>query len=184
MLIPKIIDNTEILVRFIFIDNFKKKVLDETRLNTQDIFLDTRLFGISLQRSLYTNENKCKEFASSILNKQYAGFVLFYKNDFISTVEDYQIERGIFESVIEFTPLDENNQYLVDRDNSNVEDEGNPSHSDIIYVNPAISAGEANPNTSLRLFSKKLMTKCKVVIDENFESSEFNLGLFSDLVAS
>ena len=184
MIIPKIIDDTEILVRFIFVDNFKKKVLDKTKLNIQDIFLDTRLYGISLQRSSYTTENECKNFALSILSKQYVGFVLFYKSDFTSSVSDYKLERGVFESFIEFTPLDENNQYLINREHISTEDKGNPSHSDIVYINPAIKDDEATPNTSLRLFSKKLMSKCKIIIDDDIENSKFNLGLFSDLVAS
>ena len=54
MHIPKEIDDDEILVRFIFLDHFKKKNLRKERISSQDIFLDDRLVGISLQRGKYT----------------------------------------------------------------------------------------------------------------------------------
>jgi hypothetical protein len=52
MPIPYSIDNGEILVRFVFLDNFKNKKLESDKINSQEIFLDTRLLGVSLQREL------------------------------------------------------------------------------------------------------------------------------------
>jgi hypothetical protein len=180
MLIPKEIDENEILVRFVFLDDFKKKHLEESKLITQDVFLDTRNSGISLQRSLYTTENNCKKYALNVVNKKYVGFAIFLKKTFSQIIEEYKIERNEFNASIEYTPLDFDNQYLIDRNNSNIEDEGNPSHSDIIYLNPAIKNDEPTPNTSLRLFSKKLMSKCKLIIDNGYEEDDFKMGKFSE----
>lgn len=183
MPIPKAIDNNEILVRFIFLDDFKKKQVEETKLISQDVFLDTRNAGISLQRSQYTTENKCKKFASNIPSKKYVGFALFLKKSFSQAVIEYQLERIDFQANLEFTPLDEDSMYLIDRENSKVTDKGNPSHSDILYINPAMKVGEEpTPNTSLRIFSRKLMSKCKLIIDNDSSEDDFKMGKFSDLL--
>lgn len=181
MFIPQTINDNEILVRFVFLDNFKKKNLNIDKINTQEIFLDTRLIGVSLQRHLYTSEQQCKNFAIGIPNKQYVGFICFYVRDFFQSVRDFRQERGEFESILEFTPLDSNNQYLIDRIHSKVSDNGNPSHSDILYINPAIDLFEPTPKTSLRLFSKKLFSKCKIILDPDYDSEDYKGLRFLDL---
>ena len=107
MHIPKEIDDDEILVRFIFLDHFKKKNLRKERISSQDIFLDDRLVGISLQRGKYTTENFCKQRAKTIDNKKYVGFVLFKKGDYLEACKEFIKERNEFHSIMEFTPLDE-----------------------------------------------------------------------------
>lgn len=169
MLVPKEIDNIEILVRFVFLDNFKKNVLKEDRISAQDVFLDTRLVGISLQRKKFTTEKFCKMQAKSINNKTYVGFILFRKSDYLDACQQFITQRPTFNSAIEFTPLDENNNYLFDRQSIRTTDNGNPSHSDIIYLNPAINNDEIKPNISLRIFSKILFEKSKLIIDANYE---------------
>ena len=81
--IPISINEEEILVRFIFCDNFKKKIISSEKIIPENIFLDTRLCGISLQRHLYCDENSCKSFAKKI-PKDFIGFILFKKKDFVS----------------------------------------------------------------------------------------------------
>lgn len=183
MLIPKIINNGEILVRFVFLDDFKKKTIHREKLIDQGVFLDTRQSGISLQRSTYTTEDKCKKLAKKVPNKEYIGFVLFFKKAFGQTVAEFQKERNTFLATLEFTPLDESNNYIINRENININDKGNPAHADILYINPAMSIDEATPNTSLRLFSRKLMLNCKLIIDSNSEGIEFSMGKFSELIA-
>lgn len=104
MHIPKEIDDDEILVRFIFLDHFKKKNLRKERISSQDIFLDDRLVGISLQRGKYTTENFCKQRAKTIDNKKYVGFVLFKKGDYLEACKEFIKERNEFHSIMEFTP--------------------------------------------------------------------------------
>lgn len=180
MFIPIIIDDKEILVRFIFQDNFKKKKIELDNLIDKDIFLDSRLSGVSLQRENYTTEEKCKDYAKQIISKIYTGFVLFLKKDFDEIVLEYQQERQNFEAELVYSPLDETENYLAFREKSCVNQEGKPAHADILYINPAIKNEEPTPNTSLRQFSKKLMKRCKVIIED--ENNIITNGDFHDCI--
>ncbi|NOJ75695.1 hypothetical protein [Empedobacter stercoris] len=176
MLIPQSIEESEVLLRFIFKDNFKKKVISFDRIIDQDIFLDTRLTGISLQRLTYSSFKFCKNKGQSIDKKIFVGFIIFKKNDYLSAHKEFKDIRAHFESILEFTPLDKNNNYLRDRSNIKINDEGNPSHSDIIYINPAINVDEVKPNIALRIFSRLLYKKCTLVLDKNYDSEEVNFN--------
>ncbi len=176
MLIPQLIDDSEVLLRFVFLDNFKKKVLSADRIADQDVFLDTRLAGISLQRTLYSSFEFCKKLGKSISNKIFVGFIVFRKCDYLSACDEYKEIREHFCSILEFTPLDIEGLYLIDRSNIDTEDDGNPSHSDIIYINPALLPNEVKPNISLRIFSRILYKRSKLIIDENYEGDVCNFN--------
>lgn len=169
MYIPSLIDPNEKLVRFIFADNFRKGVIALDRINVSDIFLDTRNIGVSLQRLQYCSKELSRVYAEKIPNKKYVGIVIFFKYVFDQCVSGYQVERNDFEAKIDYTPLDENNQYLSDKDHCRIGDIGNPYHADLFYINPAISGEEkesGRPHTSLRLFSQKLFRVSEVFIEE------------------
>ncbi|MBP1617075.1 MAG: hypothetical protein H6Q14_902 [Bacteroidetes bacterium] len=163
MFIPIVIDNEEILVRFIFRDNFKKNIISEEKLNPGSIFLDSRQCGVSLQRYKYSSEDLCKQYAKKI-PKQYVGVIVFKKIDFDSLVKEYKKERCDFESKIEYSPLDDYNNYILKRSQIRKINSGNPSHADILYINPAMQEFETI-NSALRLFSRKLERKCTIIID-------------------
>ncbi|AWL78198.1 hypothetical protein [Capnocytophaga canimorsus] len=176
MLIPQHIDDSEILLRFVFQDNFKRKNISTDKIIEGDIFLDTRLVGISLQRIQYSDFGFCKGKAKSINNKIFVGFVLFKKEDYLLVCDEFKKVRPQFESILEFTPLDKNGDYLIHRSNINKTDEGNPSHSDIIYINPAFTPEEARPNIPLRIFSRELYKKCELIIDHNRDNNIVNFN--------
>ncbi len=165
-------------MRFIFADHFKNKKINPERFDKSKVFLDDRLYGISLQRESYSNDVFCKQRAKQIeekTNKIYVGFLVFKKEDFIEVCDLFAKIRTSFEAVIEFTPLDVNDEYLAFRDEIDSEQEGNPSHSDIIYYNPALEVGEANPKTALRAFSQLLFSKCFLIIDNDPNIDEFQM---------
>lgn len=177
MLIPQLIDESEVLLRFVFLDSFKNKKISIDKIIDQDIFLDTRLVGISLQRLLYTSFEFCKIQAKSISNKIYVGFILFKKSDYLNACEEFRKIRNNFESELKFTPLDDEGLYIKNTSNINTTDKGNPSHSDIFYINPALLPEESKPNISLRIFSKILFrNNCRLILDENYNNdiSNFN----------
>ena len=176
MLIPQFIDDSEVLLRFVFLDNFKKKNVTADKIIDQDIFLDTRLVGISLQRILYSSFDFCKNQAKCINGKVYIGFILFKKSDSLNACIEFKNIRDKFESILEFTPLDSDNLYLVNRANVDTDSDGNPSHSDIIYINPALNIDEIKPNIPLRIFSKILYKNCKLLIDNDFNSDSSNFN--------
>lgn len=99
-------------------------------------------------------------------------------SDYLKACNEFIIQRPLFVSTIEFTPLDIDNNYLTNRDIINTTDSGNPSHSDIIYLNPAMKNDEIKPNISLRIFSKILFEKSKLIIDVNYEDIEYDLNPF------
>jgi hypothetical protein len=168
MYIPILIDPEEPLVRFIFEDNFKKRIIENEKIIPGNIFLDTRNVGVSLQRLKYSSRELCRQYAKNISSKEYVGIVSFLKHQYDECVIEYQREREQFETKLDYTPLDENNNYLIDIYHCSIEDNGNPSHSDLFYINPALTEEEresGRPHTSLRLFSNKLFRKCEIHID-------------------
>jgi hypothetical protein len=107
--------------------------------------------------------------------------VIFYKQDFQDKCLEYKAERPNFEATIEYTPLNTDNHYLIDIFNCDTENQGNPSHSDLFYINPATVVDET-PNTVLRLFSRKLYSKCKLILDSDVDSEGLSGQLFSDFM--
>lgn len=179
--IPESIDNNEILVRFIFISDFKNKKIEVSKINDGEVFLDTRDLGVSLQRYLFCNETECKKLATSIQNKAYVGFVIFKKEDFLKVKEEHKKEREEFEAEILFTPLDEENNIIKDKSNIFTNTPKNPSHSDLYYLNPAV-VNDETPKTAIRQFSRKLVKSASIIIDYPSDDLEFNLDKFTDLV--
>ena len=179
MHIPESIDTNEILVRFIFISDFKNKKIEVSKINDGEVFLDTRDLGVSLQRYLFCNETECKKLALSIDKKIYVGFVVFKKEDFLKVKEEHKKEREEFEAQILFTPLDENNNIIEDKSNVYTNTLKNPSHSDLYYINPAV-VNDETPKTAIRQFSRKLVKSSNIIIDNSTENFDYNLNNFSD----
>jgi len=178
--IPQEIAEDEILVRYLFSSDFKKKNIDLSLIDDRNIFLPYK-GGVSMQRNFYCDENDCKKRAKNI-PKDYVGFVVFRKLSFEEVKAEYiENERPEFEAEIKATPMDDNSEYLqrwtILYPNSN----GNPAHSDLEYKNPAPKP-EENPNTAIRSFSRKLSRKTKVIIDQNPEKDIFIDCSFSKVV--
>jgi hypothetical protein len=182
LLIPKKIADDEVLVHYIFDRNFKNKIISEEKLVSKDIFLPNK-GGVSLQRSFYCDENKCKVFAKGVaIGKVYIGFIVFRKSHFEKVKQNYiENERNEFEADIVSTPLDENFQYLPKETEVYRDSPGNPAHSDLIYNNPALKENES-PNTAIRSFSRKLSKDCKLIIDSNPLSDSFDEVEFKKVV--
>lgn len=173
------ISDDEILVRFIFDSDFKNKKVEVLKIIDGDVFLDTRDLGVSLQRNFYCSELECKKLATNIPNKNYVGFVIFKKDDFLKVKENYIKERKEFDAEIRFTPLDENNQIINDKKLIFTNTPKNPSHSDLFYLNPAL-VNDETPKTVIRFFSKKLFRFSKIIIDDFPNSVEYKMTKFSD----
>jgi len=165
--IPVTIEDNEVLVRFVYLSNFKKKVVSLERVEHSRIFIDTRCNCVSLQRLLYCNEDGCKALAKSIPGKStdFVGFALFKKETFDKIVATHKLERADFEAIIKYSPMDENQQYYTDIDSITINTKGSPAHSDIVYIHPGAILDE-EPNIALRQFSHKLSTACIYVIDD------------------
>lgn len=177
--ISKEILEGEILVRFIFSDNFKDKIIKKEKLKDGFIFLPYRC-GVSLQREIYSNEKECTRFGNAINNKTLVGFVLFKKETFeevtskFNQSQDIAGETNLLETNLKATPLDENfNEINLENTTVTTTDSGNPSHADIIYINPNGVAYE-KPNPLIRSFSKKLYIQSKLVLNTINENKEYN----------
>jgi hypothetical protein len=182
LLIPKKIIDDEILVHYIFDRNFRNKIISEDNLVFKDIFLPNK-GGVSLQRSFYCDENKCKMFAKALaIGKVYIGFIVFRKSHFEKVKQNYiENERHEFEADIVSTPLDENFQYLSEETQVYIDSLGNPAHSDLIYNNPTLIENES-PNTAIRSFSRKLSKDCRLIIDSDTLSDSFDEVEFKKVV--
>ena len=112
MIIPIEIDNHEILVRFIFLDDFKKKPPAMESLKSGEVFMDDRNSGVSLQRGRYTNVQFCKNSAEKIKNKEFIGFLIFKKESYLLACSEMKKFRDKFQSELRFTPLDINGDYF------------------------------------------------------------------------
>lgn len=164
--IPIKIEDDEVLVRFVYASNFKNKQIDLSRIDSRNVFLDTRYSSVSLQRYLYCSEDMCKTLAKSIPTKstEYVGFALFKKAKFDEIVNSHKLERSDFEALLKYTPMNALQAYYEDIHTITINTEGNPAHSDIVYVNPGVVVDES-PNTALRHFSHKLSVASVFVID-------------------
>lgn len=177
--IKKEIDEDEILVRFIYDRNFKGKIVNKNNLITKELFLPYKE-GVSLQRFNYCDENQCKAYAKrNIKGKVYSGFIIFKKTCFDKVQQLYKNDRVDFEAIVKSTPLDLNNEYLPDDVQVFIKSKGNPSHADIIYINPA-AIGNETTKTAIRSFSRKFSKVCQVAIDEEISSIEYKGKPFFD----
>ncbi|PQJ81029.1 hypothetical protein BTO18_14560 [Polaribacter porphyrae] len=181
MLIPNNIESSEKLVHYLFTKHFKRKIISSeiSDLNNREILMPNK-GGVSLQRTRYCNENKCKEFASMIPDRVYCGFLLFSKQDFENVKSNYiKYSRPDFEAILKHTPLNENFEYLPNNSKVFVNSPGNPAHSDLIYLNPA-QINEEKPNTAIRSFTRKFLQFCTLLIDKNLESNDYEGILFEN----
>lgn len=182
-LIPVDIQPDEILVRFVFDGNFKRKVVEDVNLIIKDLFLPNR-GGVSLQRGNFVSENKCKLIATSVFNdRSFSGFVIFTKQKFDEIKTKYVEEnRPEFEALILSTPIDPIGRYIaVNRLGIEVDDNCNYGHSDLIYLNPAMRK-EESVNTAIRSFSRKLSKTCIFIKDQGISNEIFQGTQFKDAI--
>lgn len=180
--IPENIEENEILVYFVFNRDFKKKIASFDNIISKDIFLPNK-GSVSLQRNKYCDETKCKSLAKKIEhNRIYTGFVIFRKIDFKTVKKKYITEdREDFDAELIYSPLDENLNKIELPKKILSSDSGNPAHSEIKYLNPAVKENET-PNTAIRSFSRKLYKKCKLIIDDEPNLKYYNGELFKDII--
>jgi hypothetical protein len=165
--ISKYVDYEEIIVRFLYSDHFKKKI----EIKKGDIFLPYK-GGVSVQREKYCSDAFCKKKAQEI-QKKYKGITIFKKKSFDEACVCYKKNRQEFEANIKGTPINVNGNYCEEDIEVTVSSEGNPSHADIVYINPAQSSKEETPKPSLRVFSKILLRHSDIIIDDFPEETEF-----------
>lgn len=181
LLVPKNVENNEILVYFIFDKDFKNKKISASKIISKNIFLPNK-GSVSLQRNKYCNESCCKIIAKKIQNnRNFVGFVIFRKKDFEKVKLEYKKnDRKDFEAELTASPLDEN---LLPTKKKNIysEDKGNPTHAEIKYLNPAVQEDE-KPNTAIRSFSRKFYKKCSLIIDKKPEENFYNGDIFQNVI--
>lgn len=177
--IPRIIDEQEILVRFIFEKNFKNKLIDTDRINDGEVFLDFR--GVSLQREKYCNETKCKKLAKLNLTQKYIGFVIFRLKNFNQTVKEHISNRPDFEARIISTPIDRELKLIPENIKISTATLGMPAHADIEYLNPAIVDDET-PKTAIRKFSRNLYKKSVLIIDKYPQKLSYSSVRFKEVI--
>jgi|APLak6261690433_1056193.scaffolds.fasta_scaffold10707_2 hypothetical protein len=180
--VSRIIENDEILVRFIFEGDFKKKIIQEKNLIEKDIFIDTHNNGVSLQRERYCDETNCKKLGKQIPHN-FVGFIVFKKSAFNSQVVEHINLRPNFEADIFSTPLDEKMQVIPAEIEVTTETPIMPAHADLIYINPAIEATDNSPHTFKRVFSKNLFKDSIVILDFNLDSDDFDDIKFKEAFA-
>ncbi len=181
MLIDEKIVNDEILVRYVFSDDFKGKNVVKEKIITKNLLGPLR-GGTSLQRERYCDENQCNELGNKIPNKSLVGFLIFTKEDFDKVKSDFiasneNLETGIvLDAYIKATPLDENFNILdFKKVKITIDTKGNPSHADIIYLKPKLIPEDVDfyekPNTTIRSFSKKMYLSSNLIINESEDRS-------------
>lgn len=181
ILIEEEITSDEILVRYIFSDDFKNKLVKAESVITKELLGPLR-GGTSLQREKYCDEQKCYKLGNLIPKKELVGFLVFkkidfekVKNEFILS-KDNEIEQKLIDAFIKATPLDENFNLLdFNKTRITIKTKGNPSHADIIYIKPKLIPEESNiyekPNTIIRSFSKKMYLMSKLILIDNKRSN-------------
>lgn len=179
--IRKLISNNEILVRYVFNSDFKgKNILNKINFSN---FLLPYLGGVSIQRETYCSENECKRLAK-LTGKIYVGFYVFRKSRFLEVRDNYILNsRPTFLADLFSTPLSLNNDYLqlpICEDYFDKQ-EGNSSHADLIYINPAHIENET-PKTAMRSFVRKLYSEKELIVDSFLEEEEYKDVRFDEKV--
>lgn len=183
MVIKEEISPNEILVRYVFSDDFKGKNVLAEKIIAKNLLGPLR-GGTSLQREKYCDEDKCNELGNRIPNKELVGFLIFVKNDFDKVKNDFinsneNAGTGIvLDAFIKATPLDENFNILdFKKVTITTDTKGNPAHADIIYQKPKLIANNVScyekPNTTIRSFSKKMFLSCNLVLNQSEDKSVF-----------
>lgn len=175
--IPNIIQSDEVLVHFLSNKSFKNKILEESKLEDKNVFLPNK-GGVSMQRSKYCGEQECKSRAVKIMNngRFFVGFISFLHSSFLGVKDEYKKSRANFDAKIIHTPLCERDEVITERP-VYINQTGNPSHADLVYINPAATNDES-PSTAIRSFSRKLAKVCTVHLDRNISGLEYEGKLF------
>lgn len=183
MLIDEKIVGDEILVRYVFSDDFKGKNVLKEKIITKNLLGPLR-GGTSLQRERYCDENQCNKLGNKIPNKSLVGFLIFTKDDFDKVKSDFITSNEnsgtgiVLDAYIKATPLDENFNILdFKKMKITIETKGNPSHADIIYLKPKLIPEDVDvyekPNTTIRSFSKKMYLSSNLILNESEDKSVF-----------
>jgi hypothetical protein len=152
---PIEIHSEEIFVRYL-----TKRDLKKGKIRYNDVFLDTRYPCVSIQRMIFCDENCCRYYSQKF---ELIGFLFFNVQNFQECISEYdEIEADLV-----YSPLDVDDKYLAFRHECNIETEGNPHHSDILYSNPQNIFFEV-PRTAIREFSKRLFRKSFFLNDSEF----------------
>ncbi|MFC2110545.1 hypothetical protein ACFLSU_08265 [Bacteroidota bacterium] len=191
--VSELLTEDEILVRFVFLKSFKKKVLTLEKI-IPGFLLEPYKSGASLQREKYSDEDKCVGYGSSIPSQKLVGFLIFKKSDFqtvreefISSLASTGTESDLLDVKIVATPLNEKFEILpFKNDGIKIEGTYNPGHADVVYRKPDVSNKEAlfeKPNPIIRSFSKKMYSKSEFVFTETIEEKVVYKGeRFSKLI--
>lgn len=158
---PIEIEEDEIFVRYLTSRDLRKG-----KLRYNDVFLDTRYPCVSLQRYRFCNEECCRNFSEDLAP---IAFLIFNNFNFKKTIAECSDLRG----VIVYSPMDENGQYLSNRNHCNHFTVGNPYHSDILYESGEIQQDYFEvPRTSIREFSKKLFRNSLMKAESNISETD------------
>jgi hypothetical protein len=164
--IPEIINQEEVILRYLFSNNLKKsnklgefkETLNRDLLKGPYIFFDSR-GEVSLQRKDYLSEEKCRETGESN-SLDLVGYIKFFAKEYFNLIDEHRLEPGReeFEANLLWSPLDSEG---LNRDDRPVytTDSGLPAHCGINYIKPAPVVNE-EPNTAIRMFSHKLFKIC------------------------
>jgi hypothetical protein len=183
MVVDEEIAPNEILVRYVFSDDFKGKNLIAEKIITKNLLGPLR-GGTSLQREKYCDESKCNELGNKIPNKDLVGFLIFVKDDF-DKVKSAFIESNdnagtgiVLDAFIKATPLDENFNILDFKNvKITIDTKGNPAHADIVYLKPKLIPDDVSfyekPNTTIRSFSKKMFFSSNLVLNKSEDKSVY-----------
>ncbi|MCZ8091392.1 MAG: hypothetical protein O9282_13465 [Flavobacterium sp.] len=166
-IIDRNINSDEVLVRCIFVGDFKRnKSLIEENIVDKDVFVDTRPnVDVSLLRRRYYSKEECKKRGKQIKD-DFVGFLIFKKEVFDNVIIKHrENSANAFEAEIMATPLDENQQVIPLDVEVNIKTPVNPGHADIKYINPGLLHDDENPNTAIRRFSRTLFKECKICIN-------------------
>ena len=150
IVIERNISDDEILVRYVFSDDFKRKVIIEEKIISKELLGPMR-GGTSLQREKYVDEQKCIELGESVPNKKLVGFLLFKKKKF-NEVKKTFVEEAIIsnqnillDAYIKATPLGLDFKEIdFNKVKVLTKTKGYPAHADIIYLNPKVINEENN----------------------------------------
>lgn len=189
-IIEEAIAPDEILVRYVFSDDFKGKNVLVEKIITKNLFGPLR-GGTSLQRERYCNEDQCNELGNRIPNKELVGFLIFIKDDFEKIKDDFIKSNEnagtgiILDALIKATPLDESFNILdFKKVKITTDTKGNPAHADIIYLKPELIPNNVSryekPNTTIRSFSKKMFITSNLVLNQSKDKSVFLGSKFSE----
>ncbi|NDI97994.1 hypothetical protein GWA97_02790 [Flavobacterium sp. LaA7.5] len=173
-IVSRLIDDDEILVRFLFRGDFKrKKSISIENINKREVFLDTRGPQISLLRERYNDETECKDRGLQITT-DLVGFVIFQKEKYIKIYKNYK-ENIVnhFDAELRSSPLDENLDVIPESIDITRKTPISPAHADLTYINPGIDETAESTNLAIKRFSEFLFKDCKVVMLEDIEEEVF-----------